>query len=301
MTNQQLLERIKNLDVKTIEGLSSDVMARLTKHFDELFVKNMLYTTETNFGQRKIIRKIKNSYRSWKKDTDMLWGAMPQLEVYPDYIEELQLDIECGGVVTPNGLEYEPQKSPFKPYPALGLSFRYSQNIDEVKEKREEKDAGNNQSGLNDKTYIENLNKQLAELKNENENLKAKINNLENQLKPEEQLSEEQKMGIDERIVLVSIALGVTLSKDDTNQTQLAQAIAHFSGDYWKSIRSRIVNINKEILQESKTPGDGFTQGTLEAVNNVKDWLKKIGRAGIAPATQNLIKEIDDIYLNKKE
>lgn len=300
MTNQQLLERIKNLNVQTIENMSSDVMARLTKNFDEQLVKNMLYTATTNYGQRKIIRKIKNSYRLWKKDTDMFWGAMPQLEVYPEYMEMLMMDIECDMIITPNGIEPTPEKQPFKVPPALGLALRRRQNTDE-EIKTKEKSAGSNQNGCSDKSYIESLNKQLAELKNENGSLKERINVLENQLKPEEQLSEEQKMGIDERIVLVSISLGVTLSKDDTNQTQLAQAIAHFSGDNWKSIRSRIVNINKELLQESKTPGDGFSQGTLEAVTNVKEWLMKIGRAGIAPAAQNLINEIDDIYLNKKE
>lgn len=300
MTNQQLLERIKNLNVQTIENMSYDVMARLTNGFDEQFVKNMLYTATTNRDQRKIIRKIKNSYRTWKKDTDMFWGAMPQLEVYPDFIEMLMMDIECDMIITPNGVEPSPKEPPFKAPPALGLALRHSQNSDEEK-KIKESDAGSNQSEFSGNSYIESLNKQLAELKNENEILKERIKVLENQLKPEEQLTEDQKMGIDERIVLVSIALGVTLSKDDTNQTQLAQAIAHFSGDYWKSIRSRIVNINKELLQESKTPGDGFSQGTLEAVNNVKEWLKKIGKTGIAPATKKLIEEIDDIYLNKKE
>lgn len=300
MTNQQLLERIKNLNVQTIENMSYDVMAKLTNGFDEQLVKNMLYTATTNRDQRKIIRKIKNSYRSWKKETDMFWGAMPQFEKYPDFLEMLMMDIECDMIITPSGVEPTPEELPFKAPPALGLALRRRQNSDEEK-KIKESDAGSNQSEFSGNSYIESLNKQLAELKNENEILKERIKVLENQLKPEEQLTEDQKMGIDERIVLVSIALGVTLSKDDTNQTQLAQAIAHFSGDYWKSIRSRIVNINKELLQESKTPGDGFSQGTLEAVNNVKEWLKKIGKTGIAPATKKLIEEIDDIYLNKKE
>jgi len=300
MTNQQLLERIKNLDVMTIKDMSADVMARLTNNFDEQLVKNILYTASNNYAQRMIIRKIKNSYRLWKKDSDILWGAMPQLEVYPEFIEILNMDIECGMIITPNGVKPSPDKKPFKAPPALGLALHRSQNTNEEK-KIKENDAGSNQSGFCDKSYIESLNKQLAEVKNENDILKEKINLLEKQLQPDEEVSEEQKMGIDERIVLVSTVLGVTLSKEDTHQTQLAKAIANFSGDKWRSIRSRIVNINQELAQERETPGNGLRQGTLEAVKNVKEWIKKIGRAGIAPVAQKLITEIDDIYLNKKE
>ena len=60
------------------------------------------------------------------------------------------------------------------------------------------------------------------------------------------------------------------------------------------------MNINKELAQERETPGDGLSQGTKDAVKNVKDWLGKVGRE-IAPATEKIISEIDDIYLNKKE
>ena len=176
------------------------------------------------------------------------------------------------------------------------------QQVEELKQKLAQgNDVGSNQSGFCDKSYIESLNKQLAEVKNENDILKEKNNLLEKQLQPDEEVSEEQKMGIDERIVLFSTVLGVTLSKEDTSQTQLAKAIANFSGDEWRSIRSRIVNINQELAQERETPGNGLAPHTLEAVKNVKEWIKKIGRAGIAPVAQKLITEIDDIYLNKKE
>ena len=134
----------------------------------------------------------------------------------------------------------------------------------------------------------------------ENKQLKEENKYLYDQLQPNEELYDEKKLGIDERVIFVSTAMGLTLDKADTNQSQLAHFISNYSGDYWKSIRSRIVNINIELAQERKTPGYGLSNGTKDAVKNVKEWLKKVGRV-IAPATESLIKEIDDIYLNKKE
>lgn len=104
MAHEDLLDRIKRLDVQTIRNMSHEVIARLTHNFDEILVKNMLYTATTNYQQRKLIKIIKKAYKSWKKDTDMLWGSMPQLESYPEYMEELQTDIECGLVITEKGV-----------------------------------------------------------------------------------------------------------------------------------------------------------------------------------------------------
>ena len=104
MAHEDLLDRIKRLDVQTIGYMSPEVIARLTHNFDEILVKNMLYTATTNYEQRKLIKIIKKAYKSWKKDTDMLWGSMPQLESYPEYMGELQTDIECGLVITEKGV-----------------------------------------------------------------------------------------------------------------------------------------------------------------------------------------------------
>ena len=154
---------------------------------------------------------------------------------------------------------------------------------------------------------ITHLQTKVSEAQQESENLKSAKESLEtkhqellHQLEPDEELDNGMKLGIDERVIFISTALGLTLDKGDTNQTQLAKFISIYSGDDWRSIRSRIVNINKELAQERETPGDGLSQGTKDAVKNVKDWLGKVGRE-IAPATEKIISEIDDIYLNKKE
>ena len=104
MSNKHLhlLDRIKNLNVSLIENMSPDVMAMMTDRFDESLVRNVLYVGKTNSEQRKIIRCVKNNYKSWRGSTDALriWGKLPSLEVYPNFLLEMQMDIECGMVVT---------------------------------------------------------------------------------------------------------------------------------------------------------------------------------------------------------
>lgn len=104
MNHLQLLDRIKKLDIATIEKMSPEVMARLTDGFDESLVRNVLYIGTTNHVQRRIICTVKNAFRDWKTDTDPYWGNPPLFpERYPQYMEELQMDIECGLVITTEG------------------------------------------------------------------------------------------------------------------------------------------------------------------------------------------------------
>lgn len=102
-----LLERIKGLNATIIERMSPDVMANLTDGFKEQLVREMLYTTHINYEQRTIIKAVKAAYKKWKRSTDRYWGDLPLFpEIYPQYMEELQMDIECGCVVTAKGLSY---------------------------------------------------------------------------------------------------------------------------------------------------------------------------------------------------
>lgn len=151
--------------------------------------------------------------------------------------------------------------------------------------------------------YIESLNRQLAEEKDKNAKLEAEINQLKEILELDKKMESDQKrLQIDERIILISTALGTPWNSDMTNQTQLAKIIEHFSGDDWKSIRSRIVAINSELKQELATPGEGLSQGTKEAISNVIDWLAKATRGERnTQTTDTLIKEIKDVFLNTKE
>ena len=151
--------------------------------------------------------------------------------------------------------------------------------------------------------YIESLNRQLAEEKDKNAQIEGNVKQLKEVLELDKIMeSDTKRLQIDERIILISTALGTPWNSDLTNQSQLAKIIEHFSGDYWKSIRSRIVAINSEMKQELATPGEGLSQGTKEAISNVIGWLGKATRGDRnTPTTDALIKEIKEVFLNTKE
>ena len=143
----------------------------------------------------------------------------------------------------------------------------------------------------------------LSQEKDEGEDDEKEVEKLKEVLELDKILEDDNiRLQIDERIIFVSTALGVPWNSDMTNQTQLAKIIENFSGDNYKSIRSRIVAINKEIKEENKYPGEGLSQGTKEAVNNVIGWLKKASKGDLdTPATEALIEEIKDVFLNSLE
>ncbi len=142
-----LLDRIRRLDVSTIESMSPDVMANLTDGFKELLIKELLYTETVNHEQRKIIRAVKTAYKNWKKDTDQFWGNPPLYpERYPEYMEDLQMDIECGWVVTAKGSFEEaharlkvssilPEAVPIKPFPKADQSNKQTNKDADDKDK----------------------------------------------------------------------------------------------------------------------------------------------------------------------
>ena len=103
MSHEELLGRIKNLNVSLVEDMSSDSLALLTEGFSEPLVRAIMCRTQDNYEQKKIFTKIKSAYKSWRKDTDIFWGAMPNMEVYPDWMDKMQLDVECGMIITEDG------------------------------------------------------------------------------------------------------------------------------------------------------------------------------------------------------
>lgn len=153
-----LLDRIKNINVSIIEDMSYDAMAMITDGFNESLVRNVVYIGKTNREQRKIIRCIKNNYKCWKKDTEILWGTFPQYEVYPEYLLEMQMDIECGMVVTSEGSVSEPLSKPFVTPPVLGESLRKLKGLSKTV-------AEDNTQEL--RAIIEKQNRRIAELETE--------------------------------------------------------------------------------------------------------------------------------------
>lgn len=98
MNRRELLKKIEKLDEATILKMSPDVLAILTNDFEEELLKKFVTKAETNEGQRKLIRFIKDSYKKWKKETDQFWGMLGH-ETYPEYLLNMQVAIECGEVM----------------------------------------------------------------------------------------------------------------------------------------------------------------------------------------------------------
>lgn len=161
-----LLDRIKNLNVSLIKNMSPDVMVMMTDRFNESLVRNVLYVGKTNGEQREIINYIKDKYKHWKKGTDMLWGMLANPETYPDFILELQMDIECGMVVTVEGSVSESQAKPFVMPPILGESLRQLKGLSETV-------ADDNTPNL--RAIIVEKDKRIEKLEAEVEELKQKI------------------------------------------------------------------------------------------------------------------------------
>lgn len=170
-----LLDRIKNLDLSLIKNMSSDVMVMMTDRFDESLVRNVLYVGKTNSEQRKIINYIKDKYKCWKQDTEILWGTFGNPETYPDFILAMQMDIECGLVITAEGSVPEQHYKPFVSNSIIEESLRQLKG---------QSDTVADDSNLKLKAIIEEKDKRIEELETEVEELKqqtAKSNGDDNQ------------------------------------------------------------------------------------------------------------------------
>lgn len=183
-----LLYRIKNLNVSLIENMSSDVMANLTDYFEESLVRNVVCVGTTNTQQRIIIKKIKGDYKHWKEKTDILWkNAL--FETYPRYMENLQLDIECGNVVTERGVFREDRAkltisliSPTaKPVGTINETIeKIPQEIPQSENKIEKKKA--ERETHTDTTCDNKLESRIKELVEENKSLNELTKNLQKKL-----------------------------------------------------------------------------------------------------------------------
>ena len=171
-----LLDRIRRLDTTRIENMSPEVIANLTDGFIEPLIREMLYTETMNHGQRRIIRALKIAYKKWKMDTDQFWGNPPLFpERYPQYLEELQMDIECGFVVTAKGtFEEEHARLKISSIPSGAVPVKPNLNMDQSIEQRNRVDTmNNNTQDADDKDkLISELRETISQMKAEFEQYK---------------------------------------------------------------------------------------------------------------------------------
>lgn len=100
MTQDESLKRINSVDYLTITKMSYEVIAELTQDFKSLMVKELLKRGKTNEQQRAILKTIKRSYKEWCKKENWGFVDIPGVFKYPQFLKELQVDIECGLMIT---------------------------------------------------------------------------------------------------------------------------------------------------------------------------------------------------------
>ena len=100
MSKSELLNRINSLNASHIGTMSLEVMPTLTDNFDESLVRALLLRGHSNIEQREILAILKRAYDVWMKKRNPYWGTRRCSAEYPRFMMEMQLDIECGSVLT---------------------------------------------------------------------------------------------------------------------------------------------------------------------------------------------------------
>lgn len=298
MTHLDLLERIKCLDVRTIEQMSADGMVMLTSQFDESLTRNLIMRGGTNLEQRRTFAAVKKAYKSWKKDTDIMWGAMPMYEVYPEWMNLMQMDIECGYIMTAEG-SAPPQRLTVKVSPVLDYSKMIKYTESKITEQTTETETNNKQ--------LEKLQARIAELEAENNSLKERIKELEEkehnegpEFEKEELafLDDWQKLTTREFAIFFSQALGVSFNPKLINQQQLANLAAKWTEPKPDTIRTKIGNLFQEETKVSNEQLDGFSQKTKDEAMNVYMYILKVAKyySSITPKMHTMLDNIEQIY-----
>lgn len=170
MSQEELLERIKELEVSTIENMSPDSLAMLTNGFKEPFVKAVIRIGTWNHEQRKLIDAIEKGYENYMKD-DPFWATSPQ---FPEYMRYIKLNIECNYLLTKKGWEKEqrltlkisPVTSFVQPYESALRNYNATANnektVEEKTDKKQVKEAPVEKSSLvNELTDSETIKKRM--------------------------------------------------------------------------------------------------------------------------------------------
>ena len=197
MTLEELLERIKRLDVSLIENMSSDVLVRLTDRFDKSLVMYMVCKGDTTNEQRRILKVLRNAYKEWKLSENMFWGMSPHSsETYPEYFIQMKLDIECGILITEDRIPTDKGRK-IKELEARIEELEKNQpeemseeDIDAICDTEEdnkmllEKGSHSVKTGeeIEDPDDLEHLQARIKELEAENKELKAENAKLRKQL-----------------------------------------------------------------------------------------------------------------------
>jgi hypothetical protein len=106
MTHEELKERIMNMDLGKLENMSPHNVAKLTDDFCEELIKFILIQSGSNPSQHNVMNILMLKYGEWRTEIgDILWDSPLFPRKYPEYMANLQFDIECGKTITDEGCE----------------------------------------------------------------------------------------------------------------------------------------------------------------------------------------------------
>ena len=298
--------------------MSPEVMARLTDSFDESLVRNVLYIGKTNQEQRGIIQIVKNAYRDWRKD-DPYWGNPPLFpERYPQYLEDMQMDIECGLVVTTEG-SIEDKSN--KVLNSLSSKANTIQSILDVIQKPKqtvevgnvnvinngyvEKDSAKHKqlaaaSDNDDSDTLKRAQTRIKELEAEVAMLKKQQGNEDNNTQKESHnfLEEWQKLSARELAIFFTHALGVSFDPELMNKTQLANLAAKWTEPQPDAIRTKISGLFKEEKMVNDKDVDGYSLKTKDEAINVFYFIMRIAThySSITPQMKQILDNLNETY-----
>ena len=158
---EQLLNRIRQLTTGTIEQMSDDVLDRLTMGYDESLVRALLLQGQNNLTQRRIFGRVKIAFDHY------YYSPFTQCPGYMlDYMKDIQLDLECGVVLTDTVVKSENDtESVAKGKENPTTSQKDAHNIEKLKRENEEL-----------KAKIAALEEQLAEMEKKKKGISPGIN-----------------------------------------------------------------------------------------------------------------------------
>lgn len=158
MTINKLLDRIHILTPAQIRNLSDKAMEMITNSYEESLIRELIYQGKSNASQRIIVARIMEAF-------DKYYNSLFLVD-RPNFLDYILLDLECGMVLTDTGVKnendtrvvVEENKIPVAPQ-------ENSHNIEKLEKENEEL-----------KAQIADLEEQLAEVKNKEKGISLGIN-----------------------------------------------------------------------------------------------------------------------------
>ena len=158
MTINKLLDRIHILTPAQIRDLSDKAMEMITNSYEESLIRELIYQGKSNASQRIIVARIMEAF-------DKYYNHLFLVD-RPDFLDYIQLDLECGMVYTDTGVKNENETEGVVKENKIPTTLQENvHNIDNIKKENEEL-----------KAKIADLEEQLAEVKNKEKGISLGIN-----------------------------------------------------------------------------------------------------------------------------